>query len=60
MAEKAANSGEQPYAPRLATATEVAGYITEMLGELEKMAASAGLVELHYALREARDTAQGA
>lgn len=43
---------------RLANEAETAEYIADLLGQLEKMAKTAGLVRLQYLLRESVEEAQ--
>ena len=43
--------------PRLASEAETAEYIGDLLSELHRLAASAGLVQLQYLILQAKDEA---
>ena len=50
--------GSPPQPERLASETQTAAYIADLLGQLERLAQSAGLVRLQYLLRESVEEAE--
>ena len=60
MSTKAGATQKAPKEPkRLANESETAEYIADLLGQLEKMAGTAGFVRLQYLLKESADEAKG-
>jgi hypothetical protein len=60
MKQQAKVAAEEAAAPRLANEAETAEYIADLLSELQRLAASAGLVQLQYFILQAQDEAKRA
>ena len=59
-AARTAKTTENAASSRLATGSETAEYIADLLNQLERLAATAGLVKLQYLILAARDEAREA